>query len=138
MGGAAILPGEEVEEEVEDMIVVMEEDPILVGGEGRMVDMAVAAAAEEEAIDVRAVEMDIRPRRTVAGRIMEEEEEAVVDMAVIVEVRRVVISFRFCSSRFPASNTHPMSRHLSILTQKAVVGMEVAVTEAVALLVAMR
>ncbi len=103
----AILPEEVVEEEVEveDMIVVMEEDPILVVGEGRMVaeeevDMVVA---EEEAIDVR-TEMDIRPRRTVAGRIVEE--VVVVDMAVIVVVRKVVISFRFSSYRFPASTTH--------------------------------
>ena len=66
-----ILPGGEVVEE--------EEDPTLVVEEG----MAVADMAGVIDAARRWVGMDIRPRRTLAGRIMEE----VADMVVIVVVR---------------------------------------------------
>lgn len=79
-----ILPGGEVVEEEEGE---EEEGPTLVAEEG----MAVADMAEVIDEARRRVGMDIRPRRTLAGRIMEE----VADMVVIVVVRNfMIISLR--------------------------------------------
>ena len=77
--GADILPEQE-EGAVEVLIVVMEEDPMVGVEEGMaVVDMVVE---EIDAAHRRAV-MDIRPRRIVAGLIVEEEVVVAVDMAVI-------------------------------------------------------
>ncbi len=85
--GADILPEQEEGAVVEVLIVVMEEDPMAMAGveEGMaVVDMVVE---EIDAAHRRAV-MDIRPRRIVAGLIVEEVVAAAVDMAVIDVVRK--------------------------------------------------